>query len=291
MSPYRLLALDIDGTLLNSAREVTPRTRSALDRAREAGVRLALVTGRRFPSVRPVAEALGGVVDVVLHNGALVMEGENVLRCQSLSLDTARRAILVGREAGLTAVAHLGRRGEGRRLVEGGVEANPVLSSYLRGGKAEFVPDLVAALDDDPVQVMFGGALEAMAAFRPRLESALGLRAAVERTEYPSSGVAILDVLAPGVSKAEAVRFLQARFGVRPEETMAVGDNWNDRLMLEEAGLGLVMGNADPALRALGLPVLPSSDEDGVAEAVERYLLRDSSGAAAVEASPSRQEV
>jgi hypothetical protein len=85
--------------------------------------------------------------------------------------------------------------------------------------------------------------------------------------------VAILDVLAPGVSKAEAVRFLQARFGVAPAQTMAVGDNWNDRRMLEEAGLGLVMGNADPALRSLGLPVLPSSDEDGVAHAVERHLL------------------
>jgi 5-amino-6-(5-phospho-D-ribitylamino)uracil phosphatase len=90
---------------------------------------------------------------------------------------------------------------------------------------------------------------------------------------YPESGVGILDVLAPGVNKAEAVEFLQERWGVSARETLAVGDNWNDVEMLRAAGLGLVMGNADPDLRALGFPALPTNDEDGVAVAVEEYVL------------------
>jgi len=80
-------------------------------------------------------------------------------------------------------------------------------------------------------------------------------------------------VLDPGVGKADALAFLQRRWSILAAETLAIGDNWNDHEMLERAGLGLVMGNADPQMLALGLPVLPTNDEDGVAIAVERYLL------------------
>jgi len=75
------------------------------------------------------------------------------------------------------------------------------------------------------------------------------------------------------VGKAEALAFLQERFGVAAAETLAIGDNWNDQEMLSGAGLGLVMGNADPEMLALGLPVLPTNDEDGVAHAIELHVL------------------
>jgi hydroxymethylpyrimidine pyrophosphatase-like HAD family hydrolase len=83
----------------------------------------------------------------------------------------------------------------------------------------------------------------------------------------------LLDVLDPAVGKAEALAFLQARFEIGAAETLAIGDNWNDQEMLSGAGLGLVMGNADPEMLALGLPVLPTNDEDGVALAIERHVL------------------
>ena len=95
----------------------------------------------------------------------------------------------------------------------------------------------------------------------------------VERTVYPQSGVGILDVLAAGVSKAAALAFLQERWGVTAAETLAIGDNWNDHEMLERAGLGLVMGNADPEMHRLGLAILPTNDEDGVALAIEEHVL------------------
>jgi hydroxymethylpyrimidine pyrophosphatase-like HAD family hydrolase len=84
---------------------------------------------------------------------------------------------------------------------------------------------------------------------------------------------ALLDVVAEDVSKEGAVAFLEARWGLTAAETMAVGDNWNDQGMLVRAGRGLVMGNADPGMRRLGLPVLPTNDEDGVAVAIETHLL------------------
>jgi Cof subfamily protein (haloacid dehalogenase superfamily) len=272
----RLLALDIDGTLLTSERAVAPRTRAALDRAREAGVRLVLVTGRRLPSARRIARDLGGDVPLVLHNGALVIDGDELLRSLGLSRDVAREATERGLATGAEPVLHCGARGEGRLLVRTGAEPSPLMRYYLEraGEDVRIVPDLLAALgDEEPMQVMFGGGPEEMGVTRTALEGALRGRARIERSVYPAKDLVILEVLERSVSKAAAVAFLQARWGITAEETLAIGDNWNDREMIERAGFGFVMGNADPELRRLGLPVLPTNDEDGVAEAIERHVL------------------
>ena len=272
---YTLLALDIDGTLLTSGKEISPRTRRALDAAREAGLRLVLVTGRRYPAARRVAEQLGHDVPLVLHNGALVVEHGRVLRCRPLPLAEARTAIEIGRACDADPVVHHGARAEGRLLVEGVRRSNTLLAYYLDKSHPDVtvVEDLDAALLEDPIQVMFGGALAAMDALLPRLAQALGARVRIERTVYPREGVGLLDVLHAEVNKAEALGYLQRLWGVPASETLAIGDNWNDHEMLCQAGLGLVMGNADPAMLELGLPVLPSNDQDGVAHAIERYVL------------------
>jgi Cof subfamily protein (haloacid dehalogenase superfamily) len=275
LSSFRLLALDIDGTLLRSDKALSPRTRAAIADARAAGVRLVLVTGRRYPSARLVAEDLGGEPPLVLHNGALIVEDARVVRCRPLPRRVATRAILLGRERRADPVVHCGLQGEGQLLVEGAARASPLVAYYLERSRGDVavVSDLVAALEEDPLQVMFGGERESMEALAPELAVHLGGTARIERTVYLHTGVAILDVLNPSVSKAEAVGFLQARWGITAAETLAIGDNWNDHEMLERAGLGLVMGNADPEMLRLGLPVLPSNDEDGVAVAIEEHVL------------------
>ena len=273
---YRLLALDIDGTLLRSDKAVSPRTRRAVEDARAAGIRLVLVTGRRYPSARKVAEDLGGDVPLVLHNGALVVESGELLRAILLPAGAALRAIGMGRALGLDGVLHCGGKGEGRLLCEArALETRPV-GYYLERSRrdVEVVDQLEeAAARGDVVQVMFGGPREEIDRIAAGVVEELRECARVERTVYPSSGVGILDVLAPGVSKAEALGFLQERWGITATETLAIGDNWNDHAMLERAGLGLVMGNADPEMRKLGLPVLPTNDEDGVAVAIEAHVL------------------
>jgi Cof subfamily protein (haloacid dehalogenase superfamily) len=276
---YRLLALDIDGTLLRTDKSLSPRTRAAVDAARARGVHLVLVTGRRYPSARRVAEELGGDVPLVLHNGALIVEVDggdvSVLRCRPLPRALALEAVAIGRRRGADPVLHCGQRGEGRLLVNEGPRSSTLLAYYLDRSH----PDVVAcaafeeALSEDPLQVMFGGRMEEMAALLPELREALGERVKIERTVYPAQGVGLLDVLERTVGKAEALAFLQARWEVAAAETLAIGDNWNDREMLERAGLGLVMGNACAEMRALGLPVLPTTDDDGVAIAIEEYVL------------------
>jgi hydroxymethylpyrimidine pyrophosphatase-like HAD family hydrolase len=273
----RLVALDIDGTLLRSDRTISERTRQAIDRARGNGVRLVLVTGRRQPSARRVAEDLGGDVPLVLHNGALVVDEGRVLRCRPLPRASARRAIDVGRAAGAEPVLHCGSKGEGWLLVDAAARPGGLVGHYLERSRSEvrIVPDLLAAVDaEERIQVMFGGARGEMEALFPVLGAELGITARIERTVYPSTGVVLLDVLDASVGKAEALRFLQERWGIASSETLAIGDNWNDREMVETAGRGFVMGNADPELLALGLRALPTNDEDGVARAIEEHVLR-----------------
>ena len=274
--PIRLIALDIDGTLLRADRTISARTRLAIDHARRAGVRVVLVTGRRHPSARRVAEDLGGDLPLVLHNGALVVEGGCVRRCRPLPRAAAQRAIATGRAAGAEPVLHCGKNGEGWLLVDAEARPEGLVSYYLARAEGEVrrVPDLAAAAAaEEPIQVMFGGARSQMDPLHDRLAEDLAGAGRVERTVYPSTGVVLLDVLHPDVGKAEALSFLQERWGIAAGETLAIGDNWNDREMVESAGLGFVMANADPELLALGLPMLPSNDEDGVARAIEEHVL------------------
>jgi 5-amino-6-(5-phospho-D-ribitylamino)uracil phosphatase len=273
---YRLLALDIDGTLLRTDKALSPRTRRAVDDARATGIRLVLVTGRRYPSARKVAEDLGGDVPLVLHNGALVVEAGVLVRAVMLPREAAIRALQAGRRFGLPGILHCGARGEGRLLCEEMTLASPLVGYYLERSRrdVQVVADLErTAAGGDVVQVMFGGPREDIDRIAPRLSAELVDLARIERTVYPQSGVGILDVLARGISKAEALGFLQVRWGIAASETLAIGDNWNDHEMLERAGLGLVMGNADPEMRRLGLPILPTNDEDGVAVAIEEHVL------------------
>jgi hydroxymethylpyrimidine pyrophosphatase-like HAD family hydrolase len=272
---YRLLALDIDGTLLRSDKTISPRTLAAVEAARVRGVRVVLVTGRRHPAARRIAEQLGKDLDLVLHNGALIVENGEVLRCLPLERALALRAVAVGRDCAADPVLHCGHGGEGRLMIEGIAPSNTLLVYYLDRSHPDVtsVARLDDALAEDPIAVMFGGSIEPMAHLRARLGEELGGHVRIDRTIYPASGVQILDVLRAGVSKAEAMAFLQRRWDVAAEETLAIGDNWNDHEMLEAAGLGLVMGNADPEMLRLGLAVLPTNDEDGVAVAIEREIL------------------
>ena len=272
----RLVALDIDGTLLRSDRTLSARTRHAIARVRADGVRVVLVTGRRHPSARRVADELGTALPMIVHNGALVVEEGRIIRCRPLARDAAARAVRAGRAAGAEPIVHCGSRGEGWLLVDARARPAGLVAYYLERARTELrqLDDVLDALaSEQPIQVMFGGPRAEMEELLPVLDAALAGEARLERTVYPATGFALVDVLHPGVGKAEALDFLQGRWGIAASETLAIGDNWNDRQMLEAAGLGLVMGNAPSELLEVGLPVLPTNDEDGVAHALEAHVL------------------
>lgn len=275
--PVRVLALDLDGTLLNSRKEISPRNLEAVTAAREAGVHIAVITGRRYPAAKRVVEKLPGDPVLVLHNGGLVIEDSAPIRVRPLERSVAAAVVGFARECGADPVVHYGHRGEGLLYVENASPSHTLLAYYLHKSHPdvrvfENLEAVIAEERHDPLQVMFGGSMSEMKELAAALEKR-NFEASALRTVYPTDDLSLIDVVGPTVDKAEALRFLCARWDVEIDSVLAIGDNWNDRSMLLAAGIGCVMANADPDLRSLGLVEVPGNDEDGVAVAIERFIL------------------
>ncbi|HEY0380013.1 MAG TPA: Cof-type HAD-IIB family hydrolase [Pyrinomonadaceae bacterium] len=292
----RLLALDLDGTLLNSRGELSERNLWAIRAAREKGVRVALVTGRRFRDARPLALELGLDVPVISHNGALTKHARTLetVAVKLLPLEAARAVLSLGRASGADALVSDAAEGPGVLVYDHMSDNNPALAKYvawarrIHGEEAEEavrrVPLLEDYLDHAPVHVSFSGGVERMKRFEEKLVGKLGARVKVLSTIYPKLDFTLLDVLHPEVSKGVGVEAAARELGLSREEVMAAGDNFNDLEMLQYAGTGVLMGNAEASLRALvaNLPhyhPTATNDEDGVALAIEKFILGQNSEA------------
>lgn len=278
--PIRLLALDIDGTLLNPRGEITPRVKAALDEVRRRGILVALVTGRRFGSARPVGEQLSLPVPLISHNGALTKNVSTLetIGFHPLDLETAREVIRIGREHSVDLICCDDPEGLGIMVIEGVSTENRSLNRYLDKYR-EFVvevDDLLDYLDHAPIQIMFSGRCDPIDGFAAELARATEGRLQLFQTRYRSLDLTILDALSPAASKGESIEAVARSYGIQREEIMAIGDNHNDLTMLRLAGLGVVMGNAEDELKAMGFPVTASNAEDGVAIAIEKYILEAS---------------
>src|SRR5262245_19145879 len=164
--PIKLLALDIDGTLLTPRGELTPRNSSAINWARQSGVQIVLVTGRRFNSARELVQRLGLDVPLVSHDGALTKNIETLETLDYHPLDTeiARVIIGIGRECGADMICCDDPEGLGKMVLEGVSEDNQSLHRYLdkyRDSVVE-VPDLLEYVDHPPIQMMFSGCCDPM---------------------------------------------------------------------------------------------------------------------------------
>ncbi|PYS76011.1 MAG: hypothetical protein DMF66_17065, partial [Acidobacteria bacterium] len=136
------------------------------------------------------------------------------------------------------------------------------------------VPSLDEYLDHDPLHVAFSGGCAAMERLGEEMRRELGRGVRLLLTLYPKTDFALLDVLHPEASKGAGLAAVAAEQRLRREEVLAVGDNFNDLEMLEWAGTGVVMGNADPSLLGrAGFHTTATNDEDGVAAAIERFVL------------------
>lgn len=289
--PIRLIALDLDGTLLDSRGNLPERNRRAIESARERGVRIALVTGRRFRDARPLALELGLDVPVIAHNGALTKHARTLETVAALLLprEAALTVARAGRARGADALLSDDHRGAGLLVYDRLSAGNVALAKYvawarrIHGPEADeavrVVPSLEEYLDHDPVHITFSGTCEEMCALSEALAEELGASVKRLMTLYPKMNFALLDVLHPLASKGAGVAAAAAEQGLTREEVMAVGDNLNDLEMLEYAGTGVLMGNAEQSLLARpDFHRTATNDEGGVAEAIERFVLAEQKG-------------
>lgn len=282
----RLIALDLDGTLLDSRGELSERNRAAVASAREVGARVTLVTGRRFRDARPLALELGLDVPVISHNGALTKHARTLetVAVRLMPAEAARAAVKLGRKHGADALLSDDHEGAGLLVYDHISEGNTALQKYISWsrrvvgeeavGAIRRVPSLDRYLDHDPLHVAFSGGCAAMERLARIMEDEMGRAVKLLLTLYPKTDFALLDVLHPEASKGTGLSAVASEYGISRDEVLAVGDNFNDLEMLEYAGTGVVMGNADPALHERGrFHSTAANDDDGVALAIEKFVL------------------
>jgi Cof subfamily protein (haloacid dehalogenase superfamily) len=274
----RLLAVDIDGTLLDADFEIPAANLVALRRAHESGIEIILVTGRRHAFALPIAEKLGfyDKLWLISSNGAITRSftGETFHR-DLLPADTAKRLAAAMLPFRGNLVITFDQETKGALVLEHMRELTGSIQRWLQNNMdfIEFVAPIEKALTRDPVQAMFCGGVERMQqAQKTLLSSDLRSDITALKTEYLHRDLCIMDVLNRDCSKGHALKRWAEFRGLQPAEVMAIGDNYNDVEMLEFAGVPVVMGNACDELKQNGWHVTLSNNENGVAVAVERLV-------------------
>ena len=272
----RLIAIDIDGTLLDPKFQVSAANLETLTRAHSAGIEIALVTGRRHNFALPVANALGFDVTLISSNGAVTRSstGEHFHR-DLLPASVTLRLLRYMSGFRSNTVLTFDRDGKGAIVLETADELNLSIQRWLEKNSdwTEFIIPLEDAVTEDPVQAMFCGNIPKMsAAQKMLLDCDFADQFTVLRTQYDARNLCIVDILNQHCSKGHALQRWAQHRGIPREQVMAIGDNFNDVEMLEFAGLPVLMGNACDELKQNGWTLTLGNDESGVAYAINQVL-------------------
>jgi Cof subfamily protein (haloacid dehalogenase superfamily) len=270
-SRVRLVALDLDGTLIGEDLRLPPRTVATIRAIVASGVHVALVTGRMTSSALPYARELALRAPIVGLQGALVREMPapgsarlgRLLLHRPLAPDVARDAIEWSRAAGLRPhVNHL------ERMVVGAGEGSTEDYSRWNFGRVVVVPDLDAWVRRPITKVISVAPPPSADTVLPRAQADFAGRA-----DATVSHPTFLEFLAPGVNKGMAVRFLARRLRVDLRNVLAIGDQLNDREMIAEAGTGVAMAGSPEAVLAVARVLAPPLAEEGAAQVLEELVL------------------
>jgi hypothetical protein len=291
----RLIGIDVDGTLLDSEGRLPDVNRDAIHAAVASGVHVALVTGRSYPFARPVANTLPSSLSLIVSNGAVErgMDGSTFAR-RLLDRRVARQVLHAMRDYRDATALVFDRDAERQVVFETMDWDHPGRQKYWSRNNAHIAQSvpLEDALTEDPIQVMFNGAVDLMRPLAELLRRDARLRSApagqarvhaasegevleysVLMTEYVHRDFTLVDVTSPEATKGHALAWRAKQMGLGRDEVMAIGDNFNDLEMLEYAGTAVVMGNSVDELKRRGWHVTGHQNQAGVARAIERFVL------------------
>jgi Cof subfamily protein (haloacid dehalogenase superfamily) len=262
----KLVAFDVDGTLIGRDLIISPGVRAAIARMREAGIAGCLVTGRMYRATVPFVRELFLDAPVICYQGAAIIDPETdeVLAHTALANAIVRELIALAERDGMHLQLYRNdeyyceAKNRFSDLYAALSRAQPVIVTSLREAFAYSPATKGLVIADESVA----------AAYAAKLENVLAGRANVTRS-LPE----FVEVFDPGVDKGAALRFVAQRLGIGIDETMAIGDSWNDAPLLQAAGFAVAMGSSPPELRAIADTVVGDLAHDGVAEAIDKYVL------------------
>lgn len=263
----KLIALDIDGTLFSSSHQISPATKAALMKAHDQGIVLMLASGRTIHGLRQLALRNGLPLDhmvLIGSNGAVVAEGEKetVIYEETMDLEVARALIKAVQPFPVTVmIPHqqdLVVRDEKDQLALIEVETECLTMVVM--------PDL-SAIDFRPNKVVLSAEAPALLALRDAIQDDF-----IGKVNFMISGSIYMDLMIPGINKGTGLKHYCELSGIDLTEVIAFGDNYNDLELIETAGIGVAMGNAVDALKAVADRITSSNDEDGIAEILKEYL-------------------
>lgn len=275
----KLLALDIDGTLLNSNSEVSPQTQAAVRQAVQAGIRVVLVTGRRYRMALPLAQQLAIDTPVVTASGALIKHtaDHRTLYIATLPRSTVLEMLNVVQSGGHWPVVYTDSNHEGFDFYCHSVETDhPELAEYL-GKNAAWArehPELFENPPDDVFATFAIGTQQAMLQLADDLEQALPDQLYVHVLRSPLYAGYMCEISRVDATKWSGLRHLADQWGIADSEICAVGDDVNDIPMIRHAGLGVAMGNAVDEVKAVADRIAPMHDDHGLTEVV-KWLIEE----------------
>lgn len=269
MSIYKLLALDLDDTLLNARLQIPERSRRAVEQAREAGVRVTLATGRMFRSAKPYAQQLGIQDYLITYQGALVrhsVTGETLFH-RPVPLNRAREIIDLVKGYGYHINIYLNdllfvaeRTPEGERYA-----AHSSVPLGVVGDLDRFLKER----NEEPTKVLVVAGEEQLDELAAQARTIFA-----DRLHINKSKPHFLDFAHPDGHKGHALESIAGHYGLRRQEIIAVGDTYNDLEMIEYAGLGVAVGNARPEILKKADYICPTNEDCGVADVVEKFILK-----------------
>lgn len=265
MVAFKLLALDLDGTLLPFDGDISDRTQQAVERARRAGIIVTLASGRPFHALLPYVEKLAISAPIICNQGCRIVRPHNgeVVYDATIPLARARMLLAYLQPRGLDVLVDVNDEAHIRPVKF----SDEFYQDFIRRPYTR-VKDLSAGLHDEPAKVLIMDSEQENAGLLAELRERFG-----HLIRFLRSHPMFIEAIPLGEDKGSALQRVAGELGIPRELTMAVGDAENDIEMLAWAGLGVAMGNASPSVKAVADYVAPNAEDDGAAQAIEKFCL------------------
>lgn len=277
----KLIAVDLDGTLLNSKSQLTPRTEAAIKEVIAAGIHVVIATGKTRPAVAKLVDKLGITSPAICLQGLVSYSADGtMLHEQKLNPTLARQVITYSEDRGFFVIAYNGTHIYFKRENK---EIEESLLTHYHEPNAEIVGPLQNMAETPGFnKVIAVGEPRGIKALRWQLAMQIGGNGRLMQAGVPQ----MVEILPPSASKGTALKQILKDLRIAPENVMALGDAENDLEMLQLAGVGVLMGQADPKFREHADYVAADNDHDGVAEAIDRFVFGRTPGEAEKPAEP-----